>query len=352
MENIMFEGQVFAPVETNLFRGWEPVKLSEAPPNLAWKGKKIPLSVWYPLSAFMRKFCSDECMARFYYHAELGWKAWVWPQKFGTGMTVSEIGNHPLRRAQWTEQFGAGWDAAGTLHHHCNASAFQSGTDREDEIAETGLHITLGQMTKPTLDIHTRAAFRGAFLKAPLENWFEMPPEVAVLPPGIQGAVLGHYILACLPGDVTWPKEWEGNLIETPRIPWAKNLPPGFAPSTRPSTPVGETEGFPEYTGPAYGFSDDACCEAEMLAREGLERLLRGDDPATLFYKNLPGRAIDPEYIRDIGIIADECGLSADEVGEIAFASAHEWADDQEREREWRESRNNHFVGNKRERGI
>ncbi len=37
-------------------------------------------------------------------------------------------------------------DSCISAHHHCSASAFQSGTDEENERGQDGLHITVGRM--------------------------------------------------------------------------------------------------------------------------------------------------------------------------------------------------------------
>jgi hypothetical protein len=51
----------------------------------------------------------------------------------------------------------------GTTHHHCTSSAFQSGTDRNDEENQQGIHFTLGNMNLPQMSIHCRvsAIFNG-----------------------------------------------------------------------------------------------------------------------------------------------------------------------------------------------
>jgi hypothetical protein len=47
-----------------------------------------------------------------------------------------------------------------TTHHHCDAGAGQSGTDKDDEWSKpAGFHVTLGHMEKQTLDIHHRVVY-------------------------------------------------------------------------------------------------------------------------------------------------------------------------------------------------
>jgi hypothetical protein len=48
-----------------------------------------------------------------------------------------------------------------TAHHHCTSNAFQSATDKTDEHSKpSGLHITLGELQKPTLSYHGRIVVR------------------------------------------------------------------------------------------------------------------------------------------------------------------------------------------------
>ena len=44
----------------------------------------------------------------------------------------------------------------GSIHSHQGASAFQSGTDSNDEITFPGLHITIGKIMQAIPDIHVR----------------------------------------------------------------------------------------------------------------------------------------------------------------------------------------------------
>ena len=227
----IFKDKLYQSVDSPLFQGWEELKtIKAADLFLNWKGAKIPLSVWYPVVAFMRKFHEHECMARLYYNTELAqWKYWVWPQKYGTGMTIVEYDKHPNREVQWDAQFGPGWDSCGTIHHHCNCSAFQSSTDSNDEKNAIGLHITLGKMKDATLDFHGRGCFRGNFYGTPFSSWFELSAEQkAIIPEALEEVVLKYFLLSHLPEGTTWPKEWEENLIKPAPITGSVGFQTGF----------------------------------------------------------------------------------------------------------------------------
>jgi len=54
----------------------------------------------------------------------------------------------------------------GSIHSHCDAGAFHSGTDDKDEFCFDGLHITLGHVTKSPPDISCRWMLAGQWWKA------------------------------------------------------------------------------------------------------------------------------------------------------------------------------------------
>jgi hypothetical protein len=193
-----------------------------------WTGPKIPLEVWHEILAFFQ-WCYDEhrseCQVRLYCSPTLGtWKAWAYPQEAKTGMTAREINNEA--RQQQNAQFQPpDWVAMGTVHHHCAASAFQSGTDREDEKDVTGLHITIGNMnSKDKYDIHARFYRRGLCLNNDnidlswffqTENLVNQVPEFArqYLPKNLPDKQ-ARVIATRIPEVKTFPDQWKDNVID------------------------------------------------------------------------------------------------------------------------------------------
>lgn len=68
-------------------------------------------------------------------------KLFVPPQKCSGGSVNSAFN---------PEHIGKGWQIIGSIHSHCNFSAFHSGTDTGDAAEFDGLHITIGDILKPT----------------------------------------------------------------------------------------------------------------------------------------------------------------------------------------------------------
>ncbi len=139
------------------------VKATKA--QFEYTGPKISPNEWAQMMAFFEWTQAterSEAQVRLFVHPVHGWKAWAFPQKGGTGMTIKEIDDHPARaaqRAQFADHDGCLY--FGTVHHHCTCSAFQSGTDSADEQSQDGLHITIGNMDKPDRDIHCRLYLKG-----------------------------------------------------------------------------------------------------------------------------------------------------------------------------------------------
>jgi hypothetical protein len=63
----------------------------------------------------------------------------------------------------------------GTIHSHCNASAFHSGTDDKDEFSFDGLHITIGKLDQPVREYAVRWIFAGRAYKSSIEHVVELP---------------------------------------------------------------------------------------------------------------------------------------------------------------------------------
>src|SRR5262249_18876807 len=95
-----------------------------------YKGPKFSQEMWNEILAFFKWSNSvhhSEAQVRLFVHPEQGWRAWAFPQEGATGMTTRELDTPETKEQR--KQFGEGWLPYGTVHHHCNGGAFQSGTD-------------------------------------------------------------------------------------------------------------------------------------------------------------------------------------------------------------------------------
>lgn len=153
------------------------VKTTKA--TFAYNGPKLRPQTWAQVMEFFEWTQAterSEAQVRLYVHPEQGWAAWAFPQEGGTGMTSKELPMDSKESAEQRQQFKAeeGWLYWGTVHHHCTASAFQSGTDEANESSQEGLHITVGHMDKAMRDLHCRMYIKGHKFEPMMHHFFEL----------------------------------------------------------------------------------------------------------------------------------------------------------------------------------
>lgn len=213
-------------VSAGPWQGVVPTDVPEQEPLHRWWGNQIPLGLVRQMTAFFEwsfKETGGESVCHLYYNEDTGeWKAAVLPQRGYTGMAVSLLPDHP-GRLEVVEALGRGFEPAGSGHHHCQGSAFQSGTDHADEKDVFGLHFTVGGIGKDRYSLDARCSFKKFFTAAVLSDWIEMPEalEEMDLPVGVAGPILEHII--CTPQDVLFPEVWKANVIkaEPPKVQWS-----------------------------------------------------------------------------------------------------------------------------------
>lgn len=129
--------------------------LEDAKPFISLKLPKIPGRIIGQALTFFRKVWNKyqaEAYVQLYYSKELNqYRLWC-PQQRVSGSGVSyrrddqfsyeeRVGDSKIDvTKQWK------WQMVGTIHSHCNFSAFHSGTDTHDEETFDGIHITLGHV--------------------------------------------------------------------------------------------------------------------------------------------------------------------------------------------------------------
>jgi len=107
--------------------------------QIDYTGPKFDPEMWHQVLSFFRwthKEMDSESQVRLYVNIKLGrWGAWAFPQEARTGMSAREIATPETpeqavaRFASWGSEPSGDWLYFATVHHHCSASAFQSGTD-------------------------------------------------------------------------------------------------------------------------------------------------------------------------------------------------------------------------------
>lgn len=197
---------------------------------IEWTGPKIPLPVWHEVLSFFQ-WCYDtyksECQVRLYVSPTLQtWKAYAFPQEAKTGMTAREIDNEASRTQRANINLNPpDWFYFGTVHHHCSAGAFQSGTDEDNEKNQDGLHITIGNMNnKDKYDIHARFYRKGLCLKndnLDLSWFFETGDLLGQCPESLRQYLpkdlankQARIIATKPPAEFSCPQQWKDNVID------------------------------------------------------------------------------------------------------------------------------------------
>lgn len=204
--------------------------------GLKYLGPKFTTELWHQVLSFFRwthKEHQSECQVRLYVNLKLGrWGAWAFPQEARTGMTAHElpvpesVEKAKERFASWNSEPSDDWLYFGTVHHHCSASAFQSGTDEQNEWNQDGLHITVGKMDADRHDLHARFYLNGNCYEPDLSCFWPLNPELAEQVPAAM-----HHQLAChqMGAKVTvdFPDAWRHHLVES--VPDARMVELGRA---------------------------------------------------------------------------------------------------------------------------
>jgi hypothetical protein len=158
-------------------------------------------------------------------------------------MTAKELSdNEDYANQLNTQMAGGSWIKFGTVHHHCSAGAFQSGTDSADE-TEMGIHITLGNIGGPRHSIHgrvsltipgtlnadgtTAAKATHAYYSATFSDWFEIPDVGIPVSDSIREEIAKHILCTPEAEDAKFPAQWAENLIKEVPKPVVSRV--GFA---------------------------------------------------------------------------------------------------------------------------
>jgi hypothetical protein len=191
--------------------------------RLDYNGPKFAPEMWHQVMSFFRwtdKEMDSESQVRLYVNTKLGrWGAWAFPQEARTGMSAREITTQETpeqavaRFGSWDSEPSGDWLYFCTVHHHCSASAFQSGTDEENERNQDGLHITIGRIDAERHDLHARFYLAGNCFEPDLSRFWPVEPELAEQVPAVMLNDVARFQM-CQKVVVDFPDAWRKNVIE------------------------------------------------------------------------------------------------------------------------------------------
>lgn len=242
--------------------------------RLRYSGPKFAPEMWHQVTSFFRwthKEMQSESQVRLYVNEKLGrWGAWAFPQQARTGMTAEELPVQETpekareRFAFWNSEPSDEWLYFGTVHHHCSASAFQSGTDERNECNQDGLHLTVGKMDSDRHDVHARFYLAGNCFEPDLSLFWPIESELAAkLPRELYDDVARFHM--CEKIDTDFPSAWKANVVEIePKRPTQRSEEPEWGPF-EPEVPFCEcVEGALEEI--AYGCGEIEVDENQWMA--------------------------------------------------------------------------------------
>lgn len=174
------------------------------------EGKTIPLSLWHSILAFMQwgfdTHRSEVMVVLFYDKEKNEWSAWAPPQEL-KGLSVDCVQDE-----EYTKQRKVFGNAVvmGSVHHHCELSAFESGKDANDEKNRPGVHFTVGFMNKAERGFHCRVVVRKESMETEWSQFIENPADAKELPPALFSQVVLHRKSREYAGTL-FPEYWKTN---------------------------------------------------------------------------------------------------------------------------------------------
>jgi hypothetical protein len=191
--------------------------------QIDYTGPKFSAQMWHQALSFFRwthKEMDSESQVRLYVNTKLGrWGAWAFPQEARTGMSAREIATPETpeqamaRFASWESEPSGDWLYFATVHHHCSASAFQSGTDEANERNQDGLHLTVGRMDAERHDLHARFYLNGNCFAPDLSRFWPVDPALAEQVPPTMHDELARFQM----GEkvvVDFPDAWRKHVVD------------------------------------------------------------------------------------------------------------------------------------------
>ena len=207
-----------------------------------WSGPKITKLQWQEMLAFFRwtqKEFKSEAQVRLFVHPVHGWLIWAFPQTGNTSLTTHECHNDDTKTQR--ASIGEGFVAFGTIHHHCNIAAFQSGTDLADEKKVDGLHITIGNMEASEHSIHCRMYIKGSRFEPSMDAFWDIGPEmeatmkvvedIGFVTDKLRDSLARKQMSQPAPEEAVFNEQWKSNyLVEKPKV-YESTKTPDWTPS-------------------------------------------------------------------------------------------------------------------------
>ncbi len=131
----------------------------------------------------------------------------------GSAITPSTPEQAVDRFASWNSEPSGDWVYFCTVHHHCSADAFQSGTDEQNEKGQDGLHLTVGRMDEDRHDLHARFYLNGSCFEPDMSLFWPIDAALVEQVPSETLDALARFQM-CEKVTVDFPDAWRVNIVE------------------------------------------------------------------------------------------------------------------------------------------
>lgn len=222
MQLVKYENTVLTQVKevTGLLRAEYRHEINKTTGYLQYEGPLFPILMWQQVLSFFAwtyQTTASESQVRLFVNLkDRTWAAWAFPQEARTGMSARELETPEVDTQRQMFKDSDGWLYFGTVHHHCNASAFQSGTDETNEKNQHGIHITVGGMDKTHHDLHVRFYLKDSRYEVDMSEFWDIGESLRMITPEeVHDRIARHQM--GIPSTAAFPQQWRDNLIEPPK---------------------------------------------------------------------------------------------------------------------------------------
>lgn len=165
---------IFLHKETKAGNALVPVQgipwLKEPTIEFRLKLPKVPGRIIGQALTFFRKVWflhKSEAYVTLLYSAKLGqYRLWCPKQK----VSAASVNYDRTDQPSFEDRNANDWQMCGTIHSHCDFSAYHSGTDIGDEASFDGIHITLGHVNRAQFSMEASVAINDKREKLDPEN--------------------------------------------------------------------------------------------------------------------------------------------------------------------------------------
>jgi hypothetical protein len=138
--------------------------LDEAKLNTKFTLPNIPTKIMHQAKTFFssvfEKHQSESYLTLLYSKKLNDYKLWCPTQTVSyASVNYDRTDTVPVDERDYIGSEGDAWQMVGTIHSHCNFSAFHSGTDEADEATFDGIHLTFGHVNSDKFSIASSICF-------------------------------------------------------------------------------------------------------------------------------------------------------------------------------------------------